>query len=91
MPCAGNAAGRSLAERLVDLTMPTMDGRQLIEALRRDGDDTPVVVLSALTEAPRSGQPRPGRITGAVELLAKPFAVDALLRSVAEHRRPARS
>jgi CheY-like chemotaxis protein len=75
---------------LVDLRMPTMDGRQLIRALQRDGNDTPVVVLSALAEAPRSGKPGPRRITGAVEFLAKPFAVDTLLRIVAEHGRPAR-
>lgn len=84
-------AHRTISLILVDLRMPTMDGRQLIQALRRDGNSTPVVVLAALAPAPRSRWARRRNITGAVEVLDKPFSVDALLRVVAEHASPRRS
>ena len=69
---------------LVDLKMPTMDGRQLIAALRREGIETPVVVLSGSAEAQRRW-PRRRSITGAIDVLEKPFRVEALLRIVAQH------
>ena len=69
---------------LVDLRMPTMDGRQLIDALRREGIVTPLVVLSGAVE-PQRRWPRRRSIMGAVEVLEKPFKVEALLRIVAEY------
>ena len=39
---------------LADLKMPTMDGRQLLQALQRQGNGSPAVVLLALADVARS-------------------------------------
>ena len=70
---------------LVDLRMPTMDGRQLIAALRQMGVDIPVVVLSGVSRSPQSDGVVRRLVTGAVDVLDKPFSIDALLRIVAQH------
>jgi CheY-like chemotaxis protein len=64
---------------LLDLMMPVMDGRELLRRVQADPQlrGIPVVVMSA------------GRITEeerrtARAILAKPFALDALLRTVAQ-------
>ena len=50
------AAGLDCARRggfdvmIVDRMMPCLDGVGLVETLRRDGDETPVLFLSALGE-----------------------------------------
>jgi CheY-like chemotaxis protein len=61
---------------LTDLRMPRMNGQQLVAALRADPRlaRIPVVVMSGAVEIARP--------LGAVALVHKPFAPDALLRVV---------
>ena len=60
----------------LDMEMPEMDGLAVLEALRRAGDDTMVLVVSAFTE-------RGGRLTmkalemGALDFITKPDAGNA--------------
>lgn len=59
-----------------DIMMPMVDGLTLVRHLRRRGDRTPVVLMSA---APGRVAPIPG-----VRLVAKPFDLDEML-TVVEH------
>jgi DNA-binding response OmpR family regulator len=65
---------------LTDLQMPKLDGRGLLERLRREAPGTPVIVLSAGV----------GTASGAVEGLdaagffTKPVRIDALLALIRE-------
>ena len=70
---------------LVDLTMPTMGGRELIQALHREGNTTPVVVVSGVASPAAPGGGRLRRVTGAAGVLGKPFSLEALLEIVARH------
>jgi two-component system OmpR family response regulator len=83
---AGLAAAR--AERfevlVVDRMMPRMDGLTMVETLRREGDATPVLFLSALGEIHDRVT---GLNAGADDYLVKPYAlaelaarIDALAR-----------
>ncbi len=56
---------------VVDRMMPRMDGLSMIEALRRDGDRTPVLVLSALGEIDDRVA---GLKAGGDDYLVKPYA-----------------
>ncbi len=56
---------------IVDRMMPRMDGVTLVETLRREGDQTPVLFLSALGEV---GDRVAGLEAGADDYLVKPFA-----------------
>lgn len=75
---------------VLDISMPDLGGIQVCRALREDGNDLPVLMLSALDEtADRIG----GLQAGGDDYLVKPFALqelvlrlDALLR-----RRPPRA
>jgi len=64
---------------LVDLLMPVMDGRALIEALhqRRDLSQIPVIVMSALGSL--------GGLPPGTRVLRKPLAVDNFLAAIEEH------
>ena len=69
---------------IVDRMMPKMDGVELIQTLRREGDQTPVLFLSALGEV---GDRVAGLQAGGDDYLVKPYAfaeltarVDALAR-----------
>ena len=53
-----------------DMMMPVMDGRALVEELRRRNDDTPVILMSA-GFANGTGQ-------RGVDFMAKPFNLDRL-------------
>lgn len=72
---------------LLDLMMPVMDGSSFARALRTSrfsrGVPIPIVVISA------DGRPEDAVALGARAFLAKPFAIDALLRELAAARRPA--
>ncbi|MDO5435755.1 MAG: response regulator transcription factor [Clostridia bacterium] len=71
---------------LLDVMMPGMDGLTVLRALRRQGDQTPVLLLTA-----RSGiEDRvEGLDAGADDYLPKPFAMDELLARIrAIVRRP---
>jgi CheY-like chemotaxis protein len=57
-----------------DIAMPNLDGIRLVELLRTQGVQVPVILLTA---GPT------GRRHRAEALLAKPFSVDALLDTVA--------
>lgn len=70
---------------VVDRMMPRMDGLTLIETLRKAGNHTPVLVLSALGEVDDRVQ---GLHCGADDYLVKPFAMAELLaRLEVLHRR----
>ncbi len=75
---------------IVDRLLPGMDGLTIIEALRREGLRTPVLVLSALGAVDDRVR---GLRAGGDDYLTKPFAtvelvarVEALLRRPAENR-----
>jgi two-component system response regulator TctD len=61
---------------VLDLTLPGMDGMDVLKGMRAKGDMTPVCVLTArVTLADRVS----GLETGADDYLAKPFETDELL------------
>jgi CheY-like chemotaxis protein len=68
---------------VVDLVMPVMNGAELLERLRADARlrEVPVVLMTAAM--PGTGVPLPP----ADALLSKPFELEALLATVARHRR----
>jgi two-component system response regulator MprA len=64
---------------LLDLGLPDIDGVQIVERLRADGNETPILVLTArqaLTDRVA------GLDAGADDYLAKPFELDELLARV---------
>jgi two-component system OmpR family response regulator len=66
---------------IVDRMMPKMDGVQVVETLRREGDQTPVLFLSALGEI---NDRVVGLRAGADDYLVKPYAFPELMaRAVA--------
>ena len=64
---------------VVDRMMPRMDGIQLVETLRREGDRTPVLFLSALGEV---GDRVDGLQAGADDYLVKPYAFPELIARI---------
>jgi two-component system OmpR family response regulator len=64
---------------LVDRMMPKMDGVQVVETLRREGDQTPVLFLSALGEV---GDRVTGLKAGGDDYLVKPYAFPELIARV---------
>ena len=74
---------------LLDLTMPDLDGLDVLERLRAGGDDVPVCVLSAREQV--SDRVR-GLEAGADDYVVKPFAleeVSARLHALLRRRPPA--
>jgi len=63
----------------VDRMMPKLDGVQVVEALRREGDQTPVLFLSALGEV---GDRVDGLKAGGDDYLVKPYAFAELIARV---------
>ena len=77
------------AVMLLDLTMPDLDGLEVLERLRGAGDDLPVCVLSAREQV--SDRVR-GLEAGADDYVVKPFAleeVSARLHALLRRRPPA--
>lgn len=78
-------AGLSQAQKggfdvlIVDRMMPKMDGVQVVETLRREGDQTPVLFLSALGEI---NDRVTGLRAGADDYLVKPYAFPELMARV---------
>jgi two-component system response regulator QseB len=76
----GRAAELALAERVhdalvLDLGLPRRDGLQVLSAMRRGGDDRPVLIITARDAiADRVA----GLDAGADDYLVKPFALDEL-------------
>ena len=64
---------------ILDVMMPRMDGLEVCRHLRSNGDDTPVLILTARdNDADRVG----GLDAGADDYLSKPFALEELLARV---------
>lgn len=62
---------------IIDLAMPVLDGRELIERLRKEpGEPLPVIAMSASLNAP------PPDLLQADAYLAKPFDLEELLEHV---------
>jgi two-component system OmpR family response regulator len=83
---AGDGAlGLSAAQKggfdvlVVDRMMPKMDGVTVVETLRREGDQTPVLFLSALGEV---SDRVAGLKAGGDDYLVKPYAFDELIARV---------
>lgn len=87
-----DAGNRALAEArrlqpdliLLDLMMPSMDGWQVLQALKSDAElrHIPVVIASIV-----AGENQ-GAVIGAVDLLQKPFSRDDLQRVLGTRLRP---
>ncbi len=78
---AGLAAARGggFDVMVVDRMMPKLDGVGMVEALRRDGDQTPVLFLSALGEI---NDRVTGLNAGGDDYLVKPYALAELVARV---------
>jgi two-component system OmpR family response regulator len=64
---------------VLDITMPELDGLEVIRRLRRDGIHTPIVLLTA-RDAP--SQRVEGLQAGADDYVTKPFSLDELLARI---------
>jgi two-component system OmpR family response regulator len=73
------ARGNEFDVMIVDRMMPKMNGVQLVESLRREGDRTPVLFLSALGEV---GDRVDGLQAGADDYLVKPYAFAELIARI---------
>lgn len=83
------AAGESFDVIVVDRMLPGgVDGLGIIEALRRTGNETPVLILSALGEIDDRVK---GLKAGSDDYLTKPFAFAELLARIEALHRRARS
>lgn len=72
---------------VLDLMLPKIGGLDVLQAARRSGVKTPVIVLTAMGTVPQKLE---GFEAGADDYLVKPFAIDELLARVeAIHRRSA--
>ncbi|MCF8504235.1 MAG: response regulator transcription factor [Caulobacter sp.] len=82
---ADGAAGLAEAQKggfdvlIVDRMMPKMNGVEVVSTLRREGDATPVLFLSALGEV---GDRVDGLKAGADDYLVKPYAFPELIARV---------
>ena len=76
---------------LLDLTMPDLDGLEVLRRMRERGDDVPVCVLSARDEVDDRVQ---GLQAGADDYVVKPFALEevvARLQALLRRRPPGES
>ena len=73
------ARGGEFDVMVVDRMMPRLDGVGMVEALRREGDQTPVLFLSALGEIDDRVT---GLKAGADDYLVKPYALAELMARV---------
>jgi two-component system OmpR family response regulator len=64
---------------VLDRMLPSMDGMTILEGLRRQRVDTPVLMLTALGDVPDRIQ---GLRAGADDYLGKPFSFDELLARI---------
>ena len=64
---------------ILDLMLPKMNGYEVLSALRRDGQNVPVLILSAKTELDDKIQ---GFTTGADDYMTKPFEIRELLMRI---------
>jgi DNA-binding response OmpR family regulator len=73
---------------LLDLTLPDGHGSKLLEAVRRRGDTTPVIVVTAQSQGESSAELLNG---GADDYIVKPYDMQNLLARVRAVMRRARS
>ena len=73
------AKGAKFDGMVVDRMMPRLDGLSMVEALRREGDQTPVLFLSALGEISDRVS---GLKAGGDDYLVKPYAFAELIARV---------
>jgi two-component system OmpR family response regulator len=73
------ARGGRFDVMIVDRMMPRLDGVSMVEALRKEGDQTPVLFLSALGEI---NDRVAGLKAGADDYLVKPYAFAELIARV---------
>ena len=73
------ARGSAFDVMVVDRMMPQMDGVALVEQLRREGDNTPVLFLSALGEIEDRVA---GLRAGGDDYLVKPYAFPELIARI---------
>ena len=64
---------------ILDLMMPFRNGFEVIADLRHDGDQTPILILSAKT---RDEDKVRGFKLGADDFVSKPFAIEELLARI---------
>ena len=82
VPASGGRAALEAVERidpsvmLLDLTMPDLDGLEVLKRLRAAGRDLPVCVLSARDEV---GDRVAGLEAGADDYVVKPFAMEEVV------------
>jgi two-component system OmpR family response regulator len=81
----GIRAGEKLRNERFDLVvtdvgMPKLDGIQLVEGMRRRGDDTPVIMLTARNDRDDVNR---GLRAGADDYVTKPFGLEELTLRVA--------
>jgi len=95
VPASGGRAALAALESLtpdvivLDLTMPDLDGLDVLERLRSDGPDVPVCILSARDEVDDRVR---GLQAGADDYVVKPFALEevaARLHALLRRRPPA--
>jgi DNA-binding response OmpR family regulator len=87
LPQTANSAGmaQQLLEQsrfdliLLDVMMPESDGRDVLTKLRRDGDDTPVIMVTARDTTEERVE---GLKLGADDYVVKPFAFAELLARI---------
>jgi len=70
------ARGTAYDVLVVDRMLPRLDGLTLVKTLRNSGDNTPILILSALGEVDDRVQ---GLHSGADDYLVKPFSMEELL------------
>lgn len=64
---------------ILDIMLPSLDGLSILKQLREEGDDTPIMFLTARDGI---GQRVDGLRSGADDYLVKPFALEELLARV---------
>ena len=64
---------------LLDVMLPKMNGYEVLSSLRKDGNDVPVLILSARTELDDKIQ---GFTVGADDYVTKPFEIQELLMRI---------
>ena len=67
-----NAASGIYDMLILDLMLPKMNGYEVLSSLRKDGNDVPVLILSARTELDDKIQ---GFTVGADDYVTKPFEI----------------
>ena len=74
-----NAASGIYDMLILDLMLPKMNGYEVLSSLRKDGNDVPVLILSARTELDDKIQ---GFTVGADDYVTKPFEIQELLMRI---------